>query len=1214
METQAARLLIRRSAAAPLAKSLSAAGNQFNLTPPLFRAPAAGQQWHALETSGQATVQELWDAAYELRERQADIQPDFAVEPDCETLWPTPTGARQRGLFAGGPEADRGRVNVQSPDFPQGPGFAWHLQKEYSQLELARSAIQDPEPVRVAILDVGFDYSHNAMPEHLDRHLEKNFVDDGRKDASDPDQGGFLRNPGHGTATIAILAGKALDGMKAPTPNGLVLGGAPGAHIVPIRVAPSVVLLRTSAFAQAMDYILGLQANPETSVDVVSMSMGGVASDAWADVVNQAYEAGIFVVTAAGNNYGRPKSIVFPARFRRVLAACGIMADLKPYVLGFGKMSGNYGPDSKMDTAIAAFTPNIPWAEIGSRDIVDWDGEGTSSATPQVAAAAALWLQQHKKDVAAWAGWEKVEMIRHALFRSANHTRPESRKYFGQGVIQANRALMIAPSDARRQELRKQAKDSASFALWRALRGTLFAAANTQPSPLDSMFELELAQLIHRDGSVETVAGDPEKGLDKKGLEQFRDAVLGSPYLSRRLRREIEQRSGKSAPPSRSPALAGGRQAYPAPAPASRRLQVFSFDPAAGRSLDQAEVSRSVVSIPWEKLSPGPSGEYIEVIDHDPASGCFYAPVDLEDPHLLAADGLAPAEGNPKFHQQMTYAVAMRTIATFESALGRKALWSARMDGKKDATYVRQLRIYPHALRDRNAYYNPLKKALLFGYFPARPVDPASIEPGGMIFTCLSHDVVAHETSHALLDGMARGLTEPTNPDMLAFHEGFADIVALLQHFSLPGVVEPLIAKVRGDLRDQSLLGVLAEEFGRGYGLHGALRSYIGRIDPRTGKWERLKPSPSDYTSATEQHDRGAVLVAAIFDAFLSIYERRIADLKRIASEGTGILREGEIHPDLVRRFASEARKAAAQMLKICIRAVDYCPPVDLTFGDYLRAAVTADADLFPDDPLNYRVALIEAFRRRGIYPRDVRTMSEDALRWRSLDGGLQAWLSQAGRGIFRHLSEIGEIVRRVSNVQEDVDWPLYDESRRNPKWPPREKPTDQSRRRLRPREAIFKLLRQERGFFKLQGEKLIESLSEARRTALGTALGVDLSDGARQHFEVRALNFSDRSEPNGMTRHDAIIWIQQRRHVTVDGEEIPFEGGCTLIIDLDSEKVRYAVRKSISSLARQRAVAAFRQSGNPLGLTYFAKSPYAGPGHRFAVIHDSDSNQERNV
>jgi hypothetical protein len=75
-------------------------------------------------------------------------------------------------------------------------------------------------------------------------------------------------------------------------------------------------------------------------------------------------------------------------------------------------------------------------------------------------------------------------------------------------------------------------------------------------------------------------------------------------------------------------------------------------------------------------LLPGPTGDYLEVIDVDPASGCAYEPVDLNDPHLLATNGLPPSEDNPKFHQQMVYAVAMTTIQHFERALGRQVLWS----------------------------------------------------------------------------------------------------------------------------------------------------------------------------------------------------------------------------------------------------------------------------------------------------------------------------------------------------------------------------------------------------------------------------------------------------------------------------------------------------------------------------------------------------------
>jgi len=211
-------------------------------------------------------------------------------------------------------------------------------------------------------------------------------------------------------------------------------------------------------------------------------------------------------------------------------------------------------------------------------------------------------------------------------------------------------------------------------------------------------------------------------------------------------------------------------------------LRGYAFDPSLATSLETALVSQITYRIPWEDLSPGPIGEYLEVVDFDPASGCFYAPVDLNNPNVLAQDGLAPSEGNPQFHQQMAYAVAMTTIDRFERALGRKAFWADRYvrgrSASGDDEFVRRLRIYPHALRNANAYYSRNKAALLFGYFPATEDRSSGEFPRGMVFTCLSHDVVAHETTHALLDGFHEYFMEATNPDVLAFHEAFADIVA----------------------------------------------------------------------------------------------------------------------------------------------------------------------------------------------------------------------------------------------------------------------------------------------------------------------------------------------------------------------------------------------------------------------------------------------------
>ena len=418
--------------------------------------------------------------------------------------------------------------------------------------------------------------------------------------------------------------------------------------------------------------------------------------------------------------------------------------------------------------------------------------------------------------------------------------------------------------------------------------------------------------------------------------------------------------------------------------PTSRKLRIFAFDPSLSAQFDMAGIGEITIAIPWEKkLQPGPVGEYIEVVDADPASRVFYKPVDLNEKWILAQNGLAPSETNPLFHQQMVYAVAMTTIGHFELALGRVALWSSHRQSAatEERRFVGRLRIYPHALRDRNAYYSSDKKALLFGYFPVGIKD-ANNTPGTLVFTCLSHDIVAHETTHALLDGVHPRFDEPINHDVLAFHEAFADIVALFQHFAYPGVLRDQIARTRGNLASENLLGQLAQQFGQASGRGSALRDALGAKNPETGRWEPNKPDVRTLDSTKEPHDRGAILVAAVFSAFLKVYRARTLDLYRMASEGTGLLREGDIPPDLSNRLADEAARSAQYVLQMCIRAIDYCPPVGITFGDYLRAIVTADYELNPDDNFGYRLAFIESFRQWGIHPEGMRSMSLEALLW----------------------------------------------------------------------------------------------------------------------------------------------------------------------------------------------------------------------------------------
>jgi len=202
-------------------------------------------------------------------------------------------------------------------------------------------------------------------------------------------------------------------------------------------------------------------------------------------------------------------------------------------------------------------------------------------------------------------------------------------------------------------------------------------------------------------------------------------------------------------------------------------------------------------------------------------------------------------------------AVAMTTIRNFERALGRVALWSdhfaqpvaggePQVPKKPDEAFVQRLRLYPHALREANAYYHPGKKALLFGYFPAPAADVRQHLPGGLVFTCLSHDIVAHEVTHALLDGLHPRFKEGSNSDMLAFHEAFADIVALFQHFTLPEALRDQIARTRADLGAADLLAGLALQFGEAIKYRGHLRSAIAQAVPG-GEPKRVTPYQGDY-------------------------------------------------------------------------------------------------------------------------------------------------------------------------------------------------------------------------------------------------------------------------------------------------------------------------------------------------------------------------------
>jgi len=537
--------------------------------------------------------------------------------------------------------------------------------------------------------------------------------------------------------------------------------------------------------------------------------------------------------------------------------------------------------------------------------------------------------------------------------------------------------------------------------------------------------------------------------------------------------------------------------------PKRRPLQIYASDPMAGKGFG----NRVVVTIENETVAPGPSGSRIMVIDYNATTDRYYPPVDLNDVNLLMLSGLAPTESDPRFHQQMVYAVAMRTLENFDRALGRR-LHVARA-GKP-------LRLFPHAFHGTNAFFDPEMNAVLFGYFRADDVDAGDNLPGQTIFTCLSHDIIAHEVTHAIVHRLRPHLLEPSNVDVLAFHEAFADLVAIFQHFSFAEVLKTQIQATGSNLRKADLLLGLARQFGHATSMGKSLRSALNDQNLR------LRPE------VDEPHERGAVLVAAVFDAFIRLYESRTADLLRLANSAGSTL-----HPDLVARLSSEASKLSQAMLTACIRAFDYLPPVDVTFGDFLRAVVTADLELSPEDESGMRAAIIDAFRLRGIHPEGVTSLAEESLVWKPPEDNLP-----------RLPWDSGELLELIVEAAERIAPPVL--SRAN---------------------AVAKTESQyEKTAVQYDMSEDSEPLSEMAKVVQAYAHqnAADLLLDPDQKIHALGVHPVFRVAPSGQLVIELVAQVAQQMP-SADGvaEPFPVRGGTTLIVSFDGT-VKYVIAKAL--------------------------------------------------
>ncbi|MEP7197650.1 MAG: S8/S53 family peptidase [Saprospiraceae bacterium] len=431
-------------------------------------------------------------------------------------------------------------------DWPPKSNIIWHLEDDFSQLSSARKRVANTTDFIpcIAHLDTGYT-NHSIIPTSIRNNtFQKNFVEgENQNSALDKLVDGTLKMPGHGTGTLGLLAGRNLN---IDTDNGIFndhLGSAPDAEVICCRISSTVVLFKTSAFAQALNYITDLHLSGHT-IHVVSMSMGGAPSKAWTDAVNRAYMSGITLVCAAGNHFnGLPtRHLVFPARYNRVIAACGVTQHFDPYLTKkLGEMQGCYGPDKFMNTALAAFTPNVPWASEKSGR-VKLSGAGTSSATPQIAGTAALYSAFHQDKLSQiTTPWKKVEAVRNALFSSAVHSSKYSEAdnftYFGQGILQANAALDVPV----KLNTVMSPEDSTP---WFPILYTIFKSKNAPKESALEMMQIELNQLLYFHPELNAIIDfqkDDISKISKRKWKQLREAVINHPETSETLKNRLIQ-------------------------------------------------------------------------------------------------------------------------------------------------------------------------------------------------------------------------------------------------------------------------------------------------------------------------------------------------------------------------------------------------------------------------------------------------------------------------------------------------------------------------------------------------------------------------------------------------------------------------------------------------------------------------------------------------
>jgi hypothetical protein len=273
------------------------------------------------------------------------------------------------------------------------------------------------------------------------------------------------------------------------------------------------------------------------------------------------------------------------------------------------------------------------------------------------------------------------------------------------------------------------------------------------------------------------------------------------------------------------------------------------------------------------------------------------------------AEGLFPV-GSSEFLFWQCREAALAALETWESFAGNLTAWSDQAADQNNLPLRQQ---GPGNVL--NAFYD----RQTFSFF-------AFVTPKKTTFSGASTDVVSHEVGHGLLDSVRSDLFDSMFLEAAAFHEGFADCMAILTALSDQQSRQAVLA-VAPDLGTPNFLETTAEDLS-----DGVLQAFGPKLNPSAPRHalnsfafqipSTLPVNGPPTQLINESHSFGQVFSGSFYDCLRNIFASMPA--------------QGE----------QELLAAAQRLAKIVLAAVGAAPLVPRFIESVGRSMISADVQL----------------------------------------------------------------------------------------------------------------------------------------------------------------------------------------------------------------------------------------------------------------------------